>query len=169
MEFFLPLAALAFVSLWAFLRFILLLSERTNMTSLPPDFPLIVVWMNRIILLTIALVSLGWTAFLLLLALLWGRSTSFDASSIAIMGAGGSVILYGLVALVLNFPFFPLQRHARLFLPVQLLLLPVVGVGLVSNLFYGAIILLIALGYGLLWALCLRDRITYQRPPGTFT
>lgn len=122
---------------------------------LPPDIYPIAAWMLRLILIVIA----GGVMFLAIPGALFsvdmgdafsGR-TSHETYIVLL-----SIGFYALAALVMNFPFFPLEWNMKGYLPVHLLLLPCLAVLSAPQAFL--FLILMVGGFSFLWRLCLIDR-----------
>jgi len=87
--------------------------------------------------------------FVAVCAFLFGIFLMWLADSLGDMLLLLPLMLYVLVAFVMNFPFFPLKWHIKVFYPVQILLWPIL-LNLLSLLGFGM--------YFLLWLICLSDR-----------
>jgi len=109
------------LGLWILMRMGIFLSDRVGQTSPSLEAVGVSIWMLRVALLFISLDALAFFGFFVGVGLnspgLMGDGMLFCVAS----------ALYALLALVLNFPGFPLHLHRLAILPAQLLLLPIVG------------------------------------------
>lgn len=152
------LAFLALVGFWLLLRITLFFSERIGSVAMPPDVYPICACMLRLILIIVA----GITAFIALPGAVFGigMGDAFGGTKsyglyAVILGIG----LYSLSAIILNFPFFPLPLHEKLFLPAHIVLLPCVL--LVPHISAFLMLCGLILLFHFLWRLCLSDRQKY--------
>jgi hypothetical protein len=152
------LAFLALVGLWLLLRITLFFSDRIGSVTMPPDLYPICTWMLRLILITVAggvaFIALPGAVFGISMGDAFGGTRSYGLYAV-ILGVG----LYALSAIILNFPFFPLPLHEKLFLPIHFALLPCLL--LLPHLAAFLTLCVLLLLFHFLWRLCLPDRQKY--------
>lgn len=157
----LPLAFIALTGLWALLRISIFLGDRIESISVHPDLYSISTWVLRIILLGIAgyglYLSIPGILLVFALSNAYGGIQSYLACASLI-----SITIYTISALIMNFPFFPLSLHKKLFYPIHIVLLPCLAVVPYVGAFFIFFGLLFV--YSLLWRMCLSDRIKYCQP-----
>lgn len=152
------LAFLGLVGFWFLLRISLFISDLSGSGSIPPDVYPICTWMLRLILMIVAgivtFIALPWAIIGIGMGDAFVGTRSYDLYAV-ILGIG----LYSLSAMIMNFPFFPLPLHKKLFFPVHIVLLPCVLIlpYIVAFLMLFGLILT----FHLLWRLCLSDRQQY--------
>ncbi len=145
---------------WMLLRISLFVSERWDVITLHPDAIAITIWLHRSLLLLVSAAGLFIAAPGALFAI--GMGSSFGGSDREFFPLLAGVIgfaIYMLVALILNFPGFPLHVHHRWFASVHLVLLPSLLL-LVKPLVFLAFLGVISAFFGF-WLLNLRDRLLY--------
>lgn len=113
------LAFIALVGLCPLVRICVFFADRMDSVTLPPDIYLITAWMLRLILIVIA----GGVMILAIPGALFatglGDAFSGRTSHIAYIVLF-SIGTYALAAMVMNFPFFPLEWNLKGYLPVHL-------------------------------------------------
>lgn len=150
------LAFIALIGFWLLVRICVFFADRMDSVTLPPDIYPITAWMLRLILIVIA----GGVMILAIPGALFatgmGDAFSGRTSHVAYIVLF-SIGIYALAAVVMNFPFFPLEWNMKGYLPVHLILLPCIAVISEPQAF---LVLILMLGiFSLLWRLCLSDRI----------
>jgi hypothetical protein len=149
------LAFIALVGLWLLVRMCVFFADRMDSVTLPPDIYLITAWMLRLILIVIAAGVMILAIPGALFAIGMGDAFSGRTSHIAYIVLF-SIWIYALAAVVMNFPFFPLEWNMKGYLPAHLVFLPCLAVLSQPQAF---LVLILMLGaFSLLWRLCLIDR-----------
>lgn len=148
-------AAAGLLGLWILMRIGIFLSDRVGHVSPSLGAVGASIWMLRVALL---LVSLNAVAFFGFLVWIGARSPSLIGDAMVFCIAS---VLYALLALVLNFPGFPLHLHRLVIFPVQLLLLPIVGT---ASGYEGAFLPMIVpfVVFAMLWIWNVHDRATVE-------
>jgi len=143
------------VGLWLIIRICVFFADRMDSVTLPPDIYPITAWMLRLILIVIA----GGVMLLAIPGALFsvGMGDAFSGRTshmtyIVLFSIG----FYALAAVVMNFPFFPLEWNLKGYIPVHLVLLPCLAALSQPQAFLFLILMLG--GFSLLWRLCLIDR-----------
>lgn len=138
---------------WLALRGLLFLAERLSAAPVPAGFYTLSTTMLRSILILIAGPLVFTAALVLCSPFLYG-----EQMTLMVLGALATG-LYGIAAVVMNAPFFPLALHQRLFLPTQALLSAVFLMLFGGSFDIFFMTFAFAMIYALMWALCLSDRL----------
>lgn len=146
------------ILLWVMIRIALFLEPYLDSLNLPVDTIRIASFLHRIILMAIAGIPLFLIFPAFAMQVYIGRAFNPNSRDIPAFILLGSLSLYCLSALILNFPGFPLRLHRKLFWPLHLILLPCI-VSLIYPISFVVLIVCIGL-YTLFWRWNLKERLS---------
>jgi hypothetical protein len=146
------------ILLWLIIRIALFLEPYLEYLNLPIDTIRIASFLQRIILIAVAGILLFLVFPTFAIQVFIGRAFHPNSGDIPAFILLGSLSLYFLSAVIINFPGFPIALHKKLFWPVHLLLLPCI-VSLIYPLSFAVLFICVGV-YTLLWRWNLKERST---------